>query len=207
MSANPSRVSYPQDGNSLCFAVEDSSFWFRHRNQCILEVMKRFSPRGTVYDVGGGNGYVARALQDAGLDVVLVEPGADGVQNALKRGVRKVVHGTLDDVEVLPGSVAAVCMFDVIEHIANDLGFLQGIHRLMEPRGRIYITVPAYGWLWSHEDCAAGHARRYTLRTLCQTLYAAGYEMEFDTYFLVSYRCRFCCVGHFPTASEFGRHR
>jgi len=35
-------VSYPVEGNKTCFALEDSSFWFRHRNACITTVVKRF---------------------------------------------------------------------------------------------------------------------------------------------------------------------
>src|SRR5260221_290852 len=69
-----SDVSYPECGNELCFAIEESSFWFRHRNNCILEAIKSFPVPGAFFDVGGGNGYVARALQNAGLEVVLVEP-------------------------------------------------------------------------------------------------------------------------------------
>ena len=89
-----SDVSYPDDGNAFCFAVEDSSFWFRHRNRCILEAIKLFPPTGAIFDVGGGNGYVARSIQDLGLEVVLVEPGLVGVRNELKREVRQVVRPT-----------------------------------------------------------------------------------------------------------------
>lgn len=28
-------VSYPEEGNEACFEIEDQSFWFRHRNDCI----------------------------------------------------------------------------------------------------------------------------------------------------------------------------
>src|ERR1039458_6087671 len=77
-----SAVSYPEEGNALCFSVEDSSFWFGHRNRCILAAIKLFPPPGALFDVGGGNGYVARAIQESGLEVVLVEPGLAGVRNA-----------------------------------------------------------------------------------------------------------------------------
>src|SRR6266567_1791580 len=82
---NVSKVSYPDEGNTSCLAVEDTSFWFRHRNNCILEVMKNLPPATPFFDVGGGNGYVAKALQDAGLEVVLVEPGSTGALNARRR--------------------------------------------------------------------------------------------------------------------------
>ena len=50
------KVSYPAEGNEQCFGIEDNSFWFRHRNSCILELVKRFPPpgKGPIFDVGGG---------------------------------------------------------------------------------------------------------------------------------------------------------
>jgi SAM-dependent methyltransferase len=176
-------VSYPEEGNALCFSVEDTSFWFRHRNRCILEAIQLFPPSGPLFDVGGGNGYVARAIQEAGLEVVLVEPGLAGVRNALKRGVRQVVRATLEDAGVLAESLPAVGLFDVVEHIRDDSGFLAGIRRLVTPGGRVYLTVPAYQWLWSGEDILAGHSRRYTVPTLSRLLENAGYRVEFATYF------------------------
>src|SRR5215469_6207251 len=94
-SASP--VSYPDWGNDACFQVEDVSFWFRHRNACILEVMKQFPPSGIVFDVGGGNGFVAKGMQDAGFEVVLLEPGPKGARNAQRRGIQNVVCAGLGD--------------------------------------------------------------------------------------------------------------
>jgi hypothetical protein len=74
-------------------------------------------------------------------------------------------------------------LFDVIEHIQDDHGFLTTINRLIVPGGRVYITVPAYPALWSNEDKLAGHARRYTVPSLRDVLERAGYEVEFATYF------------------------
>jgi SAM-dependent methyltransferase len=182
-SRKVSDVSYPEEGNALCFSVEDSSFWFGHRNRCILEAIKLFPPPGALFDVGGGNGYVARLIQESGLEVILVEPGLTGVRNALKRGVRQVVHATLEDAAVLAATLPAVGLFDVVEHIRDDSGFLTGIHRLVVPGGRVYVTVPAYQWLWSGEDILAGHSRRYTVTTLRRLLENVGYTVEFATYF------------------------
>ena len=39
-------ISYPEVGNKACFEVEDQSFWFRHRNDCIRELVRNFPPRG-----------------------------------------------------------------------------------------------------------------------------------------------------------------
>jgi SAM-dependent methyltransferase len=178
-----SEVAYPDEGNSICFSVEDTSFWFQHRNRCIVEAMRQFPPPGVIFDVGGGNGCVARAILDSGHDIVLVEPGLAGVQNALKRGIRQVVRAALEDMGAKEETIPAVGLFDVVEHIPDDVGFMARIHRLLMPGGRVYLTVPTYGWLWSHEDVLAGHSRRYTIQTLRRRLESTGYTVEFATYF------------------------
>jgi SAM-dependent methyltransferase len=183
ISDKVSAVSYPEGGNEFCFGVEDSSFWFRHRNACIASVVKRLPPAGVFLDIGGGNGYVARGLQTNGIDVALIEPGPVGARNAVRRGVRQVVCAALEDIEFRPGTVPAAGLFDVLEHIEDADGFLRSIHRLLAPGGRLYLTVPAYQWLWSHEDDLAGHYCRYTLPALMRVLERAGFQVEFPTYF------------------------
>jgi hypothetical protein len=176
-------VSYPEWGNQACFDVEDSSFWFRHRNACILEVVRQYPPPGPLFDVGGGNGFVAKAMQDAGLEVVLVEPGGAGTANARKRGLQHVVRTTLEDAGFLPGTLPAVGLFDVVEHMADDYTFLQTIQTYLSSHGRVYLTVPAYQVLWSGADVVAGHYRRYSRRPLGELLEKAGLQVEFATGF------------------------
>lgn len=176
--------SYPEEGNEACFEVEDQSFWFRHRNDCIRELVRSFPPKGTgpIFDVGGGNGSVAKALMDAGWGVVLVEPGLSGARNAKKRGVEHVVCGTTHAAGFKNGSLPAIGVFDVVEHVEDDLCFLRHLRDLLEPGGMLYLTVPAYNLLWSHEDVGAGHFRRYTLASMKMKLVEAGLEPIFETY-------------------------
>jgi SAM-dependent methyltransferase len=177
-------VSYPEEGNAACFEVEDQSFWFRHRNDCIRELARNFPPRGKgpIFDVGGGNGFVAKGLMDAGWDVVLVEPGPSGARNAKKRGLDHVICGTTHSAGFKNGSLPAIGVFDVVEHIEDDLGFLRHLWDLLEPGGMLYLTVPAYNFLWSHEDVDAGHFRRYTLTSMKMKLVEAGFKPVFGTY-------------------------
>jgi SAM-dependent methyltransferase len=181
-SKSLSAVSYPEWGNQACFDVEDFSFWFRHRNACILEALRQYPPAGPLFDVGGGNGFVAKAMQDAGLKVVLVEPGA-GTVNARRRGVQHVVRATLEDAGFIPGSLPAIGLFDVVEHMRDDQEFLKTIRIHLSSRGRIYLTVPAYQALWSGADVVAGHYRRYRRLPLKDLLESVGFEVEFATGF------------------------
>lgn len=176
-----SGVSYPQDGNDACFQVEDRSYWFGHRNECLLIVVANHPPAGLVYDLGGGNGFVTAAFESAGWGSVLLEPG-EGARNGRKRGVERIIQSTVDEAGLGAGSMPAAGAFDVIEHIEEGDSFLSKIHEQLEPGGRFYITVPAYPALWSLEDWSAGHYRRYTARTLRAALERNGFEIEFVSY-------------------------
>ena len=183
-SSETESISYPAEGNATCFSLEDTSFWFRHRNDCIRTVVAAFPPpdKGAVFDVGGGNGFVAQGLAQAGYDVVLVEPGRTGAVNARNSGLDHVICASIDTAGLHSGSLPAVGLFDVIEHIENDGGFLESVHGLLNRGGRLYATVPAYSALWSREDVLAGHYRRYTLKEINVVMRDAGFTVEFSTY-------------------------
>ncbi len=119
-------ISFPASGHADCLEIEEHSFWFRHRNRVIIEMIRAYPPTGPVYDVGGGNGYVSLGLQNAGFPVVLVEPGAGGVKNARARGIMSIIPTTLQDAKLPDHSVDAVSIFDVLEHIEDEASFYRG---------------------------------------------------------------------------------
>ena len=178
-------ISYPSEGNDACFAVEDLSFWFKHRNNCITCIVKAYPPKrdGSIFDIGGGNGFVSLGLAKEGFDVVLVEPGERGAFNAKLRGVKKVICASLENAHFKAESLPAVGLFDVLEHIDDDALFLKSIKALITKGGYLYLTVPSFGFLWSEEDDLAGHYRRYSLKNISRKVESAGYHIEFSTYF------------------------
>jgi SAM-dependent methyltransferase len=178
-----SSVSYPATSNDFCYQVEENSFWFNHRNRCLADVIKRFPPGGPVFDIGGGNGYVSLAIQNAGFEAVVVEPGVAGARNARRRGIETVICSTLENAGFRDRSMAAAGLFDVIEHIEDDVVFLQSLARRIAVGGRLYLTTPAFSALWSQEDHDAGHYRRYALSQLRRALEQAGFEIDYLTYF------------------------
>jgi SAM-dependent methyltransferase len=182
VSATRSPVSYPEDGNLRYREIEEDSFWFDHRNGRGSAAIRAFPPGGAVFDVGGGNGVVSLALQRAGIEVVLVEPGPEGAHRAHARGIERVICCGLEDAGIRPRALPAVGLFDVVEHVEDDVGFMKEVARLLAPGGRVYLICPAYPFLWSVEDDYAGHRRRYTRRGLGATLVSAGFSVEFSTY-------------------------
>src|SRR6185312_4485783 len=121
-------ISYPDEGNADCYQIEDNSFWFKHRNNCIAEVVKNHPPKGVFFDIGGGNGFVAKGLSNAGTEIILVEPGETGCINARKRQVKNIICSTLEDSGFEKNTLPAIGVFDVVEHFNDDLSLLRSIN-------------------------------------------------------------------------------
>ena len=177
-----SKISYPEGGLSRFVDVEQRSFWFRHRNRCITAAVSHYPPQGAIVDVGAGTGYVASGLRDAGFEVIAVEPHIDGALIAHRRGLENVFCGSFDDIGFAPSSIAALGLFDVLEHIEDDIGTLARFRDVLKPDGRLYITVPSYNFLFSSEDLTVSHFRRYTVGSCSRVLERAGFVTEYHSY-------------------------
>lgn len=180
-----SGVSYPDEGHDTCHGVEDDSFWFAHRNRCIAAAIRHDPPdHGLPFaDVGGGNGYVASMIQDLGYRVVLVEPGASGIAHARDRGIEELVQASIVDLDIEPGKLGAIGLFDVIEHIEHADKALHSMRDMLAEGGKIYATVPAHRWLWSTADDEAGHFRRYTTAQLNSLFSDCGFDVGLCSYY------------------------
>jgi len=177
-------VSFPEGGHDACMSFEESSFWFAHRNRVIAAAVRRYpAANGPLFDVGAGNGYVARALEQAGFPTIAIEPRPAGAANAVSRHVSHVVRGSLPSSAFRHGTAGGIGLFDVVEHVEDDRAFLSSMRPYLKSGGRVYLTVPAFPWLWSSNDDRAGHFRRYTLATLREALAASGFRVDFATYF------------------------
>jgi SAM-dependent methyltransferase len=165
-------------------SIEDGSFWFRHRNRCILEAVVRYGTTTEPFlEIGGGNGYVTRAIGSAGFETVMIEPDPAGIANARQRGLRHLICAPFEDCVFSGRSVGAVGVFDVIEHVRNDVEFLEKIRSLLHAGGVLFATVPACPQLWSAEDIHDGHYRRYTVHSLKEKLKSAGFACTYTTSF------------------------
>jgi 2-polyprenyl-3-methyl-5-hydroxy-6-metoxy-1,4-benzoquinol methylase len=176
------KISYPENGNENCYQIEENSYWFNHRNNCIAAGVLRYCSDRVFFDVGGGNGFVANGLEKKGIPTVLVEPGIQGCLNAKKRNLKNIVCSTLENAAFNDSTIPAIGLFDVVEHIENDVEFLTNIHKLLTDNGYVFITVPAYQTLWSNEDTDAGHYKRYTRKKLEEKLKTIGFSVVYSTY-------------------------
>lgn len=76
-----------------------------------------------------------------------------------------------------------VAMYDVLEHLENEISSLKNIHKALRKNGILMITVPAYMFLWSKHDEMVHHKRRYTREDLVRLVASQGYQVERSSYF------------------------
>ena len=121
-----------------------------------------------VLDLGAGIGTFSAALAGLGGHVVAVEPDpalapALRARLAGRENVLVLEQGLEElTAEAIGGAVDAIVCFNVLEHIADDVGALGRMRELLAPGGRLLLLVPAHPALTGAVDAAVGHERRYT---------------------------------------------
>ena len=89
-------LSYPEGTGEEIAAVEHRSAWFCHRNRVIGDLVGAAGP-AALWEVGSGNGFVARGLQRGGIETVCVEPLPFGAKTAAAREEDEDADGDVDD--------------------------------------------------------------------------------------------------------------
>jgi SAM-dependent methyltransferase len=168
---------FPDEAPGLLFSVKDGHFWFTHRRLAIREAARDCladKSRGRILDLGCGDGEILVELSRVSCAVGL-DPRINDLALARRRGVMRLVAARGDQ-PPFTRSFDLVGLFDVVEHVENDVGLLRGAAALAVPGGFILLTVPGDPRLWSKFDRYAGHYRRYTRRALEGLLRDAGLE-------------------------------
>jgi SAM-dependent methyltransferase len=189
-SAAPSSSAAPHDCEAL-FRAEQRHFWFRSRNRVLGRVVGGLTatlPDGyRVLEVGCGNGNVLAELERVCHRGVVV--GVDLCEESLAYARRRTRCRLLcADVHDLPDKAPfdVIGLFDVLEHVPDDVALLTGLRRSLAGGGRLVLTVPANMALWSHSDEYAGHFRRYSASTLRTALVSSGYRVDYCTQFMAA---------------------
>jgi 2-polyprenyl-3-methyl-5-hydroxy-6-metoxy-1,4-benzoquinol methylase len=163
--------------------VEERHWWFAGRRQVLLSLVRsELRPGATLLDVGCGTGFflegVASHTTAAGLDL-----STQAVAFCESRGLSGVRLGGVGSLATVRDRFDAVTFFDVLEHLEDDVGALRRALGVLRPGGRVFLSVPAYQWLWSRHDNAHGHQRRYTAPLLRDRIAEAGFKEVRTGYF------------------------
>jgi len=160
---------------------------FELRRRFLLE---HVAAEERVLDVGCGEGRFASELIRVGASVVGIDVAEEPLRRARERDGElelRVVDADgpwpLDD-----ASFDVVWAGETIEHVADTLGWLSEIRRVLAPGGRLLLSTPDHGrlrvlWLAlsrrafeAHFDPRADHLRFYTQAGLTRLLGELGFR-------------------------------
>ena len=161
-------------------ALEAGNFWFRARNRLLLRLLARYA--GHVHDyleVGCGTGFVLAAVADRFPDWRI--SGSEFLADSLPFARARVPRASLLqlDARALPFDAGfdVIGAYDMLEHIDDDGAALRSIHQALRADGIVALTVPQHPWLWSEQDVAAHHVRRYARDELEAKLRDTGFSI------------------------------
>lgn len=187
----PTPDTYAPEFFASLFAIEDRHFWFRARNQVIGSLVgnmtAHLAPGYRVLEVGCGTGTVLRTLEQTCKNGVVT--GVDLYEEALhyarQRTTCRLLQGDAREL-LFDETFHLIGLFDVLEHLPDDVRVLRDLRRLLEPNGALMLTVPAHPSLWSYFDESAHHCRRYQVAELENKLADSGYRIEFLTQYMAA---------------------
>jgi SAM-dependent methyltransferase len=107
--------------------------------------LARLADRTTpLLDVGCGTGAFLRRLQRCGWDGSMqgLEPDEAAARYAREQTGLPITTGTLESVDVAPGSAGTIVMRHVIEHLRDPAAALERVAEILAPRGVLYLATP-----------------------------------------------------------------
>ena len=162
--------------------VEATHWWYAGRRAVVFDRLVRLLPRYTnprVLDIGCGTGFNLELARAAGVrDAVGLDLSAKALSFCRQRGLRQLVRGDAARPPFGDQTFDIVLALDLIEHVEDDRRAISGLWRVLKPGGRLIVFTPAFQFLWSVQDRASHHFRRYTAPELRTKLLDAGYAID-----------------------------
>ena len=164
--------------------VEETHWWFVGRRRLFGRELMRagLSVDARTLDVGTSTGSNLRLLRDFGFTRVTgLDVSLEAIRLCEAKGFGPVQQGSVCAMPFPDASFDLVFATDIIEHVDDDALALTEVARVLAPRGRAVITVPAFPSLWGLQDDVSLHKRRYRLRPLLDLVRRAGLQPR-DTF-------------------------
>lgn len=139
-----------------------------------------------ILDVGCGSGTFLTLLADAHPEWERfgVELNAPAAAEAARSARAAVATGDFLSTTWPAETFAALCFWDVLEHLPSPRRVLENAYRLLQPGGVLYCLSPDYGSLWSRRfgpDWAyllvPQHLYHFTAQTLTTLVETAGLKV------------------------------
>ncbi len=151
----------------------------------VLDILSAQGGR-RIFEVGCGNGAIAKILESRGFEVSGVDPSESGIAHAANPRLR--VGSAYDDLAAQYGRFPVVMSLEVVEHCYSPRDFARTLFELAEPGGLAIVSTPYHGY-WKNLALAVtgrmddhftalwdgGHVKFWSERTLCTLLAEAGF--------------------------------
>ncbi len=151
---------------------------------------------GVLLDVGSGTGAFAFTMQQAGWNVIGLEPDETARANAFKNYNLQLeelsnLHNLHKD------TFDAITLWHVLEHVHDLHGYLEKFFKILKPAGRLIIAVPnftsydanVYKQYWAAYDVPR-HSYHFSPKSIKFLLEQKGFEVEavkpmwFDSFYV-----------------------
>ncbi|HNU76051.1 MAG TPA: methyltransferase domain-containing protein, partial [Deltaproteobacteria bacterium] len=167
--------------------LEAKNFWFRSRNRLLIWALRRCFPDAERFlEIGSGTGFVLSGIRREFPKMKIT--GSDIYPQGLDYARERVSDAAFlhMDACAIPfeDEFDVIGAFDILEHIQDDALALREMYRAVHRGGGIVLTVPQYMWLWSAQDKAAFHVRRYSRGRLLKRVEEAGFTVGYMTSFI-----------------------
>jgi len=166
------------------YELERKHWWFKIREKILrYQLSKRLSKNQhlKILNLGAASGRTTELLEEFG-EVVSVEIDSVFCEFLREKLKKNVIQASASSLPIPNQSFDVICAFDVIEHVKDDNLAIMEMNRVCKPGGHIFITVPAYAWLWSNHDLVNQHYRRYTFKSL-RNIIEPFFKIEYSSYF------------------------
>ncbi len=160
-----------------------------YTNHLIDKIFDKYKINGTFLEIGCGTGDFLKKLEEKNLTGLGIDYSKEAVEiSRSKLKSQKIKVEIADFLTLKKQKFNSIFCFEVIEHIMDDIAFLNHINMFLEKDGLLILTTPAKPEQFSKEDLYYGHQRRYTKRDLNHKLNIAGFStLEFWSFSYLPY--------------------
>lgn len=155
--------------------IMEKANWYNH---WLFSLMAPYLT-GDILEIGSGIGNFTDKLMKKG--TVWASDINPDYLNKLRKKYKNTITVSYGDIEKGKFDFnnqkfdAIVCL-NVLEHIKEDFRALKNMYKLLKPRGKLLLLVPAHMLLYSNFDKSLGHFRRYTTAGLYKNLARVGFK-------------------------------
>lgn len=173
--AKGSMVGSPMSEDGIGRRYAEDFFRFICRN------MKGQNQDGIrLLEIGCGSGYLLYRLQNAGLDVLGIEPGGQGQVGAHKYGIHIIQEAFPEGLDSSSEEFEMIVHYGVLEHIEEPVAFLKSQAEWLSESGLIIFAVPDCREYIMHGDISMflhEHWNYFTPYSLKRAVEEAGLQL------------------------------